>query len=36
MGAGKTRYNDDIVTGWLGIGTQIDGLKKLGTRPGSS
>ncbi|MEC9345274.1 MAG: cyclase family protein [Pseudomonadota bacterium] len=25
-------YNDDIVSGWLGIGTQIDGLGHVGVR----
>ncbi|MEL7370243.1 MAG: cyclase family protein [Myxococcota bacterium] len=30
LGATKTHYNDDIVSGWLGIGSQIDGLGHLG------
>ena len=30
FGANKMTYNDDMFTGWLGIGTQIDGLGHLG------
>jgi kynurenine formamidase len=30
FGANKMSYNDDMFTGWLGIGTQIDGLGHLG------
>jgi kynurenine formamidase len=30
FGANKMSYNDDIFMGWLGIGTQIDGLGHLG------
>jgi len=30
FGENKMSYNDDIFTGWLGIGTQIDGLSHLG------
>lgn len=30
IGETKTSYNDDIITGWVGIGTQIDGLGHLG------
>jgi len=30
MGPSKTSYNDDIVTGWLGIGSQIDGFGHVG------
>ena len=30
FGANQMSYNDDIFTGWLGIGTQIDGLGHLG------
>ena len=26
LGPTKTTYNDDIYMGWLGIGSQIDGL----------
>ena len=26
----KMTYNDDMITGWLGVGTQIDGLGHLG------
>lgn len=26
----KMSYNDDMITGWLGVGTQIDGLGHLG------
>jgi kynurenine formamidase len=30
IGPTKTTYNDDIITGWVGIGSQIDGLGHLG------
>lgn len=30
LGPTKTTYNDDIVMGWLGIGSQIDGLGHIG------
>jgi kynurenine formamidase len=30
FGANKMSYNDDMFNGWLGIGTQIDGLGHLG------
>lgn len=30
FGGNKMSYNDDMFTGWLGIGTQIDGLGHLG------
>ncbi len=30
MGPTKTNYNDDIFMGWLGIGSQIDGLGHIG------
>ena len=30
LGPTKTTYNDDIITGWAGIGTQLDGLGHLG------
>lgn len=30
MGPTKTTYNDDIITGWVGIGSQIDGLGHVG------
>lgn len=30
FGANDMSYNDDMFTGWLGIGTQIDGLGHLG------
>ena len=30
MGPTKSSYNDDIVTGWLGIGSQIDGFGHVG------
>ena len=26
----KTTYNDDIITGWVGIGSQLDGLGHIG------
>src|SRR5262250_71327 len=30
IGPNKATYNDDIITGWVGIGSQIDGLGHLG------
>lgn len=30
LGPTKTTYNDDIINGWAGIGTQLDGLGHLG------
>jgi kynurenine formamidase len=30
IGPTKTSYNDDIITGWVGIGSQIDGLGHVG------
>ncbi len=30
LGPTKTSYNDDIITGWVGIGSQIDGLGHAG------
>jgi Putative cyclase len=30
LGPTKTTYNDDIITGWVGTGSQIDGLGHLG------
>jgi kynurenine formamidase len=30
MGPTKTTYNDDIIAGWAGIGSQIDGLGHIG------
>ena len=30
LGPNKMSYNDDIVTGWVGIGSQIDGLGHAG------
>jgi kynurenine formamidase len=30
LGPTKTNYNDDIITGWAGIGTQLDGLGHIG------
>ena len=30
LGPTKTTYNDDIYMGWLGIGSQIDGLSHIG------
>lgn len=30
LGPNKTTYNDDIITGWVGIGSQIDGFGHLG------
>ena len=30
IGPNKTTYNDDIINGWVGIGSQIDGFGHLG------
>ena len=30
IGPNKTTYNDDIITGWVGVGSQIDGFGHLG------
>jgi kynurenine formamidase len=30
LGANKTTYNDDIIMGWVGVGTGIDGLGHVG------
>ena len=30
LGPNKTTYNDDIIAGWVGIGSQIDGFGHLG------
>jgi kynurenine formamidase len=30
LGPTKTTYNDDIIHGWAGVGTQLDGLGHLG------
>ena len=30
LGPTKTTYNDDIITGWAGIGSQLDGLGHIG------
>jgi kynurenine formamidase len=30
IGPTKTSYNDDIISGWVGIGSQIDGLGHVG------
>ncbi len=30
LGPTKTTYNDDIITGWVGVGSQIDGLGHAG------
>jgi len=30
LGPTKTTYNDDIINGWVGIGSQIDGLGHVG------
>jgi kynurenine formamidase len=30
LGPNKATYNDDIINGWVGIGSQIDGLGHLG------
>jgi kynurenine formamidase len=30
LGATKTTYNDDLINGWAGVGTQLDGLGHIG------
>lgn len=30
LGPTKTTYNDDIITGWVGVGSQIDGMGHIG------
>ena len=30
LGPTKTTYNDDIIMGWVGIGSQLDGLGHIG------
>ena len=30
LGPTRSSYNDDIITGWVGVGSQIDGLGHLG------
>src|SRR5262249_6543855 len=30
LGPTKTTYNDDIINGWVGIGSQLDGLGHIG------
>ena len=30
IGPNKANYNDDIITGWVGVGSQIDGFGHLG------
>ena len=30
IGPSKTSYNDDIITGWVGVGSQLDGLGHIG------
>lgn len=30
LGPTKTSYNDDIINGWAGVGTQLDGLGHIG------
>ena len=30
LGPTKTTYNDDIITGWVGTGSQLDGLGHIG------
>jgi kynurenine formamidase len=30
LGPTKTTYNDDIIAGWAGVGTQLDGLGHIG------
>ena len=30
LGHTKTTYNDDILTGWVGVGSQLDGLGHIG------
>jgi kynurenine formamidase len=31
IGPNKVSYNDDIISGWVGIGSQLDGLGHIGT-----
>src|ERR1700752_4964150 len=30
IGPTKTTYNDDVINGWAGVGTQLDGLGHIG------
>jgi kynurenine formamidase len=30
LGETKTNYNDDVITGWVGVGSQLDGLGHIG------
>src|SRR3990170_1177686 len=30
LGPSKTTYNDDIIEGWIGVGSQLDGLGHIG------
>jgi kynurenine formamidase len=30
LGETKTNYNDDIITGWVGVGSQLDGMGHIG------
>ena len=30
LGPTKTTYNDDVITGWAGVGSQLDGLGHIG------
>ena len=30
LGPTKLSYNDDIITGWVGVGSQLDGLAHIG------
>ena len=30
LGDTKTNYNDDVITGWVGVGSQLDGLGHIG------
>jgi hypothetical protein len=30
IGPTKTTYNDDIIAGWVGVGSQLDGLGHIG------
>jgi kynurenine formamidase len=30
LGPNKTTYNDDIIAGWMGVGSQLDGLGHIG------
>jgi kynurenine formamidase len=30
IGPSKTTYNDDIISGWVGVGSQLDGLGHIG------